>query len=121
MKTKVLTTLIALAAFLEAAPQGWALPPRQRSVSGVISSIDYQARTLTLAPSTQAKPVVLAWKDSTRFVQGSSRICSGSLAAGQPVRVSYRREVGQLVPRQVSLRRDVPNRCDTRECCVKRS
>ena len=121
MKTKVIFTSIFAAAFIVATPSGWALPPRQRSASGVIASIDYKTHTLTLAPTKGAEPLVFVWKDSTRFKQRGSRICSGALEPGLPVKVSYRREIGQFVPREVSLRTDAATRCTTGECCAKRS
>jgi hypothetical protein len=98
-----------------------ALPPRQRAVSGVIASIDYDAHTITLAPSKDDKPMVFAWKDRTRFSQGWSRICLGTLEPGQPVKVYYRREVGHPVPREVNFRKQTTTRCTTGSCCAKRS
>ena len=123
MKTSRLTKLIGgatLGVALLASSTTWALPPRQHSVRGVIENIDRNAHTLTLAPANGSKPLVFVWKDSTRFAQGSGRICSGALEPGQSIRVSYRREIGQLVPREVSLRSDAVTRCTTGECCTKR-
>jgi hypothetical protein len=118
MKTKLLISSIVAAAFVAATPSSWAIPPRQHSASGVIASID--DKTFTLAPSKDAKPLVFVWNKSTRFTQQGSRICSGALEPGLPIRVSYRREFGQLVPREVSVRSDAATRCTTGECCAKR-
>jgi hypothetical protein len=65
--------------------------------------IDSDAHTLTVARSTDTKPLVFVWKDSTRFTQSGNKICLGALEPGLPVKVHYRREVGQLVPRAVSV------------------
>ena len=121
MKTKLILTSIVAAAFLVATPSGWALPPPQHSAFGVIASIDHKTHTLTLAPPKGAEPLVFVWKNSTRFKQRGSRICTGALEPGLPVRVSYRREVGRLVPSEVSLRTDATTRCTTGDCCTKRS
>ena len=119
MKTSIL--LLGGALLLGPTVTGWARPPLQHSVRGVIQSFDYDMHTLTLAPASGAKPMVFVWKDSTRFKQRWSRICRGTLEPGQSVRVSYRREVGQFVPREVNLRSDVGTRCTTGECSGKRS
>lgn len=111
MKTSLLILTVAVAAFVAATANGWAMPPRQHSFSGVITDIDRDAHTITLAPSKSNQPLVFVCKDSTRFSRGWSRICLGTLQPGQPVKVYYRREIGQLVPREVSLRTEAPTRC----------
>ena len=121
MKTSRLTKLIGgatLGVALLASSTTWALPPRQHSVRGVIEHIDHKAHTLTLAPANGSKPLVFVWKDSTRFNQRWNRICHGALEPGPSVRVSYRREIGQLVPREVKLQSDPATRCTTGECCT---
>lgn len=120
-KSTLNTFLLGGALLLASATESRALPPRQHAVSGVISKIDYDAHTITLAPAKSEKPLVFVWKNSTRFSQGWSRVCLGALEPGQPVKVHYRREVGQLVPREVSLRKETPTRCTTGGCCAKRS
>ena len=118
MKTSLLIQSVAVAAFVAATVNGWAMPPRQHSVSGVITDIDHNARTITLALSNGDQPLVFDWKDYTRFSRGWSRICLGTLQPGQPVKVYYRREVGQLVPREVSLRTEPPTRCTSGCACA---
>jgi hypothetical protein len=103
MKAALNILLLRGALLLASTSESRALPPRQHSISGVITDIDYDARTITLAPSKGNSALVFVWKDSTRFSQGWSRICLGALEPGQPVKVHYRREVGQLVPREVNL------------------
>ena len=121
MKTTLNIVLLGSVLLLVSTTESRALPPRQRSVSGVIKAIDYDAHTITLTPEKGDQPLVFVWKDHTRFAQGWSRICLGALEPGQPVKVRYRREVGQLVPREVNLRKETPSRCTTGSCCAKRS
>src|SRR4030095_7590723 len=121
MKVTLNILLLGSALLLASAYESRALPPRQHAVSGVIKAIDYDAHTITLTPSKGDKPLVFAWQDHTRFSQGWSRICLGALEPGKPVKVHYRREVGQLVPREVNLRKEKPTRCSTGGCCAKRS
>ena len=109
------------ALLLASATQSGALPPRQHSVSGVITDIDHDARTITLVASNGDQPLVFDWKDSTRFSQGWSRICLGALKSGETVKVYYRREGGQLVPREVSLRTETKTRCTTGCVCANRA
>ena len=118
MNTTLNILLLGGSLLLASVTQSGALPARQHSVSGVITDIDHDARTITLAPSNGDQPLVFDWKDSTRFSQGWSRICLGTLQPGQPVKVYYRREVGQLVPREVSLRTEPPTRCTSGCACA---
>jgi len=120
MKPNLISLAVAAGLLLAATPNLWALPPRQHTVSGVIKGIDYDARTITLAPP-KGDSVVFVWKDSTRFSQGWGRVCPGALGLGQSVNVHYRREIGQLVPREVNMRTGTPTRCMTGGCCAKRS
>jgi hypothetical protein len=118
MKSKIIPFTVAAGLLLAATPKLWALPPYQHTASGVIKAIDYNTHTITLA-SPKGDQLVFVWKDSTRFSQGWRRICLGALEPGQPVKVHYRREVGQRVPREVSLRKETPTRCTTGACCAK--
>jgi len=121
MKTTLNILLLGSALLLIRPTESNAMPPLQRAVSGVIASIDYDSHTITLAQSKGDKPLVLTWKDHTRFSQGWSRICVGALEPGQPVKVYYMLEAGQMVPREVNLRKETPTRCTIGECCAKRS
>lgn len=116
-----LRSSLAGGALLFASATEAALPPRQHSVSGIIANIDYDAQTITLKPEKADRSLVFVWKDHTRFAQEWSRICLGALEPGQPVIVHYRREVGQLVAREVNLRKETITRCTSGSCCAKRS
>jgi hypothetical protein len=118
MKTSLLIHSVAVAAFVAAMANGWASPMRQHSVSGVITDINRDAHTITLAPSNGNQPLFFVWKDSTRFSRGWSSICLGTLQPGQSAKVYYRREVGQVIPREVSLRTETPTRCATGCVCA---
>lgn len=119
MKTQLGLIALAAGALLAATPEAGALPPRQHSVVGVIQAINYEAHTITLAPAKGDQPLDFVWKDSTRFTQGWSRICLGALEPGQTVRIYYRREVSQLVPRSVNLRTETATCCTTGRCGAK--
>lgn len=120
MTTTLNAILIGGALLLASETESRALPPRQHAVSGVIKAIDYDAHTITLIPP-KGNNLVFVWKESTRFSQGWSRVCLGALETGQSVKVHYRREIGQLVPRDVNLRTERPTRCATFGSCAKRS
>lgn len=105
MKPNFILITVAAGLLLAATNSGWALPPLQHSVSGVIEAIDCASRTITLRSKAGAVPVTFVWNDSTRFTKkGGCAKCS--FDSGQTVRVSYRREVGQNVLREVSPKRD---------------
>jgi len=110
----------ALGFVLLTTSSGWAMPPIPQTARGTIQNIDYSARTLTVTTASEAKPLVFVWKDSTRFTQRGKRICSGALEAGLRVKVHYRREVGRLVPREVSVRSDADTPCTNGKCWVNR-
>lgn len=116
MKTKLILNSVVIAAFVAAAMPGWAMPPIQHRASGVIIAIDHEAHTLTLARSRNDKSLVLVWNDATRFREHGQRICSGMLKPGQSIRLYYRREIGQLVPREVNLRSETETTC---KCCER--
>jgi hypothetical protein len=120
MRTKLTKMLLGTALLFTSAISSWALPPKQHAVRGVIESIDQSAHTLTVAPANGNKSLVFVWKDSTRFRQGWSRLCSGALQKGATVKIYYRREIGQLVPREVSLRSEAGTPCASGQCCGKR-
>ena len=120
MKPNFVTITFA-AALLAATPCGWAIPPRQHLVSGVIVGVDRAAHTLTVAAAKEAKPLVFIWNDFTDFRHRGRAVCEGTLERGQPITLRYRRESGRLVPREVKLRSDVTARCDSGGCCATRS
>src|SRR5262245_38349415 len=111
MKSNLIHLAAAASVLFAAAGAGWALPPRQHTSSGVIVAIDFKRHTIALAPSKGEQPLTFVWNDSTRFSHGWQRICLGALEPGQPVRISYRREIGQLVPREVKLSKEASRAC----------
>lgn len=121
MKTQLALIAVVTGALLAATPEAGAFPPRQHLVVGVIKAINFEAHTITLTPDKGNQPLDFVWKDSTRFAQGWSRICLGALEPGQTVRIYYRREVGQLVPRSVNLRTETTTCCTTGRCAAKPS
>lgn len=120
MKLSRTLLVVCGALLLVSATESRALPPRQHATSGVIKSIDHDTHTITLTPDKGGMPLVFVWKNHTRFSQGWRRICLGAIEAGHAVRISYRREMGQLVPREVSLRNGLPTRCATGKRCAGR-
>jgi len=103
MKPNFILITVAAGLLLAATNSGWALPPLQHSVTGVFEAIDCASRTITLKPKDGAAPMTFVWNDSTRFTRkGGCAKCS--LNSGQTIRVSYRREVGHNVLREVSTK-----------------
>jgi len=103
MKPHFISITVAAGLLLAATSTGWALPPRQHSISGVVESIDCPSRTITLKSKDGAAPLTFVWNASTSFTRkGGCAKCS--FDSGQTVRVSYRREIGQNVLREVSTK-----------------
>lgn len=100
MKTKLLPSAVMAGLLFSMAVSGWALPPRQHRVRGVVESVDWAGRQMTLKPAGGAPALVLAWNDRTRFSQASG--CANcSLGVGRTISIYYRQEVGQKVLREV--------------------
>jgi hypothetical protein len=116
MKIQLALIAVVAGAMLAATPKAGARPPRQHVVVGVIQAINFETHTITLAPAKDDQSLDFVWKDSTRFTQGWSRICLGAFEPGQTVKIYYRKEVGQLVPRSVSLRTGTATCCTTGRC-----
>lgn len=120
MKAPVFTQFIGtsvLGLTLFASSVTWAIPPRQHSVSGVVTSISENAHTFTVAPDNGSEPQVFVWKDYSRFIHRSSRVCAGALKPGLAVKIYYRRKIGQFVPYWAYLQNGAETRCTTGECC----
>jgi len=88
----------------------WAFPPRQHSTTGIIKNIDFANRSVTLKEDKAWVARTFVWNDSTRFRMRGASLQAEALQAGDTVRLSYRREVGRMVLREVSLKR-VAERC----------
>jgi hypothetical protein len=81
--------------------QGYALPPRQHAVRGVIESIDHASRSVVLIESRNKTRRTLVWNDSTRLRRDGKKIVPEALQAGTTVRGYCRKEVGRFVLREV--------------------
>ncbi len=101
MKTNLLPSAVVAGLLFITTVSGWALPPRQHSVNGVIESVDWTSRQISLKSADGNSALVLAWNDRTRFTK-SAGCAQCSLAVGRVVSIYYRREVGQNVLREVS-------------------
>ena len=114
---KAAMNILGAALLLLSASSSWALPPRQHSARGIIQTIDAEAHTFTVATEDN-QSLVFVWKDYTRFIHRRSRVCYGALKPGLAVKISYRRDIGQLVPYWAYLPSDAEMRC---VCCAKQS
>lgn len=81
MKPNYIATPFAAGLLLTATPQGRATSPRQRSVSGVIVSLKWEAHTLTDATGKDAKPLVSILNHSTRFKHRGHYVGNGVLGS----------------------------------------
>ena len=104
MKSRFILIPVAAGLLLATADRGWGRPPLTHSLSGVVQEIDCSSQTITLNSKHGTAPLTFVWNDSTRFSRkGGCAKCS--LDSGQFVRVSYRREPGRNVLREVSTKR----------------
>lgn len=103
MKANLLSSALVACLLFATTVSGWALPPRQHSASGVIESVDWTSRQISLKPAVGTSSLVLAWTDRTRFTKDAG-CAKCSLAVGRAVSIYYRQEVGQNVLREVSAK-----------------
>ncbi len=103
MKTNFITLAAAAGLLLATTVSGWAFPPRQHSVSGVIASVDWTNRQISLKSADGNSGLGLAWNDRTRFTKDAG-CAKCSLAVGRAVSIYYRQEVGQNVLREVKAK-----------------
>lgn len=101
MKTKLLPSAVMAGLLFSMAVSGWALPPRQHRVRGVVESVVWAGRQLTLKPAGGVPALTLAWSDRTRFSRASG-CAKCSFGVGRTISAYYRQEVGQNVLREVS-------------------
>ena len=83
----VVSILLAIASEL-VSPAANAMPPMSREMSGVVQQIT--AKTLTVLPEGQAKPLVFAWDaKSAKFVRDSHVARPDALRAGTRITIRY--------------------------------
>jgi hypothetical protein len=103
MKRHLISIAVEENTILPATIEVRALPPRQHSVSGVIDSVDWTSRRISLTSANGTRRLVLAWTDRTRFTKSAG--CEQcSLAVGRAVSIYYRQELGRNVLREVSAK-----------------
>ena len=84
------TIVVVAVAFTFPGANAWARPPLARPLPGVVQSIDRDARTLTVLPSKGKGPVVLVWKNDTRFLHNWRFTNAATLKEGTTAVVYYR-------------------------------
>jgi len=63
--------------------------PHAREAHGVIQSIDYQKRILTLTHVQERAPQKLIWKSDTQFLRDFKPVSAAELKAGMDVTIYY--------------------------------
>lgn len=93
MKPSILRTALAgLAIGLSfiVNPAAMAMPKLTREKCGVVERINYETHTLTIRPSEGGDPLVVVWKERTRFVRNATFDSAESLTEGRKVCIRYR-------------------------------
>lgn len=81
----------------------WARPPQTHRKSGVVESLQVPGRTFVLRMDDDSGTKAFVWTKDTRFSWNGSRIEPETLRIGVAVSISYRKEMGQLVLREVRV------------------
>jgi hypothetical protein len=85
---QILGTLLLLACCF-ASSSIFAHTPHTREAHGVIQSIDYQKRMLTLTYVQERGPQKLIWNSDTQFLRGLKSVPSTELKQGAHITVYY--------------------------------
>jgi hypothetical protein len=83
------------------ATPGFALPPLQHAVRGVIQSVGFAEGILVLADPSMREERIYVWNSRTRFKISGTRCTASGLAPGISIRGYYRMESGRFVLREV--------------------
>jgi hypothetical protein len=90
--------LVILVAFANIAS---ALPPRTHSIRGEIIAIDPANESFVVRDARSREETTIRWKAHSRFITSDGRAGPCCLGTGVVAKVSFRREVGEKVAREV--------------------
>jgi len=79
----------ALVATFAGGSDAWARPPRSRTASGVIESVDHTARVLRLRQTERSEPLTVIWNWRTRFLAEDQLGTASLLQEGEWANVFY--------------------------------
>lgn len=83
--------------------RSYALPPTPHSIRGVVETVNSTNHSFVLRNKDGAQSFY--WKDFTTFKLGGDKATADAVKPGSEAKVSYRREMGQRVPRSVKIQR----------------
>jgi hypothetical protein len=96
--SKTLGLVVLLSLF---AADASALPPRTHSIRGEVVAIDPDKESFVLRDTRTRAETTIRWKTHSRFVTSDGRAGPCCLGTGVVAKVSFRREVGEKVAREV--------------------
>jgi hypothetical protein len=99
---KVMSKTLGLIALLSLlAGDASALPPRTHSVRGEVVAVSPEKESFVLRDQRTREETTIRWKTYSRFITADGRAGSCCLSTGVVAKVSFRREVGEKVAREV--------------------
>jgi hypothetical protein len=78
-----------------------ATPPRTHSIRGEVVAINAEKELFVLRDERTREETVIRWKSHSRFTTLDGRAGSCCLNTGTVAKVSFRREIGEKVAREV--------------------
>jgi hypothetical protein len=78
-----------------------AIPPRTHSIRGEVVAIDADKESFVLRDERTRAETTIRWKSHSRFIASDGRGGPCCLSTGVVAKVSFRREVGEKVAREV--------------------
>ena len=78
-----------------------ALPPRTHSLRGEVVAVSSEKESFVLRDERTREETIIRWKTHSRFITSDGRAGPCCLSTGVVAKVSFRREVGEKVAREV--------------------
>jgi hypothetical protein len=78
-----------------------AAPPRTHSIRGEVVALNAEKELFVLRDERTREETTIRWKTHSRFITSDGRAGPCCLSTGTIAKVSYRREVGEKVAREV--------------------
>jgi hypothetical protein len=78
-----------------------ALPPRTHSIRGEVIALNADKQSFVLRDERSREETTIRWKVHSRFMTSDGRAGSCCLNTGVVAKVSFRRELGEKVAREV--------------------
>lgn len=101
MNTQRYCFALMVVCFLALMGDASAAPPRTHSLRGEVVALNTEKESFVLRDERTREETTIRWKTYSRFITSDGRTGPCCLSTGTVAKVSFRREVGEKVAREV--------------------